>query len=260
MSIDQLHPNVVSSLTDEQILDLYQPQAAADGGWVRMNFVESLDGAVTVDGVSGSLGGHGDVRVFELQRYLADVVLLGAGTVRAEGYGAMVLDPDAETWRTAHGLSPQPVFALVSGSAGLSPDSDVFTEAPVRPIVYVSAEADAARRDALAEVADVVISSPPGRRTIDPRQVRSDLVSRGLNRIHGEGGPQIFGAFLRAGAVDEVCLTLAPKFVAGLSGRMATSSDAVLTDMTLASILRSDDELLMRYLRADAPSREPITG
>ncbi|WP_238654331.1 pyrimidine reductase family protein [Rothia uropygialis] len=249
MSMDQIFPTPIESLTDEQILSVYSPGSGHDGAWLRMNFVASLDGAVAVNGVSGSLGGPGDSRVFDLLRYLADVVLVGAGTVRTEGYGAMVLPEKAAAWRKAHGLSAQPVFALVSGSAALSPDSGVFTEAPVRPIVYVSAQADAAHRDALADVADVVISSADGGFSVDPNAVRADLVARGLHRIHSEGGPELFGSFLQAGAVDELCLTIAPKLLAGTARRIAASAEFAPTHLSLASILRSGDELLLRYIR-----------
>ncbi|MUN55618.1 pyrimidine reductase family protein [Kocuria koreensis] len=249
MSIDQLFPTARQELTDEQLLTLYAPRTADDGAWLRMNFVTSLDGAVAVDGVSGSLGGPGDFRVFELQRYLADVVLVGAGTVRDEGYGAMVLPQEATRWRADHGLTDHPVFALISGSADLSPESETFSRAPVRPLVFVSADADEARRDALAEVADVVIASVPGGAAIDPRIVRAHLVSRGLTRIHGEGGPRVFGSFLEAGVVDELCLTMAPKLLAGRAGRISASESSVPTHMDLASVLRSEDELLLRYIR-----------
>ncbi len=60
---------------------------------VRVNFVASIDGAATDHGLSGGLSGHADKRIFDLLRRLADVILVGAGTARAEGYGATRLDP-----------------------------------------------------------------------------------------------------------------------------------------------------------------------
>ena len=81
------------------------------------------------------------------------LVLLGAGTARTEGYGAMRLPEDAERWRAEQGLAPQPAFALVTRRLDLDPGSPLFTDAPVRPLVLTVAEAPADRRAALAEVA-----------------------------------------------------------------------------------------------------------
>src|SRR6478752_9729815 len=71
---------------------------------VRVNFVASIDGAATDHGLSGGLSGQADKRVFDILRRLCDVVLVGAGTVRAEGYGPMRLDTASVRWRRANGL------------------------------------------------------------------------------------------------------------------------------------------------------------
>lgn len=243
--IDRLWPEPASALSDASLLETYA--FPRDRTWLRMNFIGSLDGAATREDRSGGLGDPADRRVFDLLRRAAHAVLVAAGTVRAEGYGAMRLDAEAEAWRTAQGLPAQPVFALVTRSLELDPASSVFTEAPVRPIVYTIAEAPAERRDALARVADVVAL---GDTDVDPVRLRDDLSARGLQHIHAEGGPSLFGAFLAAGAVDELCLTLAPSLEAGDAPRIAKSQNGAPTDMALQSVLRAGDELLLRYQRA----------
>jgi riboflavin biosynthesis pyrimidine reductase len=181
-------------------------------------------------------------------RRWADVVLVGAGTIRAEGYGAMRFDDDVAAWRRAHGLPPQPTMAIVSGRLDLDPASAVFAEATVRPVVFTLATAPADRRAALAEVADV---RDAGDHVLDPTRVLGDLERRGLRTVHAEGGPTLFGSFVAAGALDELCLTLAPRLEAGGAGRIATGVPAEPLGMRLAGILRSgDDELLLRYHRA----------
>jgi riboflavin biosynthesis pyrimidine reductase len=242
-SIDMVWPRSASDLDDAAVLAAYP---MPDGPLLRMNFVTSLDGAATRDGRSGGLGGPGDRRVFELLRRSADVVLVGAGTVRVEGYAAMRLGDDAVAWRRERGMPAQPVFAVVSGRLGLDPASPVFTDAPVRPVVYTLAGAPVDRRATLAEVADVVDAGDAG---LDPVRVREDLVARGLPHIHGEGGPSLFGSFLVAGVVDELCLTLAPTVEAGSAGRIVHDRRSAPTGMTLRGILRSGDELLLRYAR-----------
>lgn len=242
--IDRLWPDPAEDLDDERILATYAfPDEEA---WLRVNFVSSLDGAATRDGRSGGLGGDADHRVFELLRRAADVVLVAAGTVRTEGYGAMALDDDAVAWRRERGLPPQPVFALVSGHLDLDPASAVFADAPVRPIVYTVAAADDDRRARLAEVADVVDA---GEREVDFAAMRRDLAARGLSRIHSEGGPTLFGALIAQGTVDELCVTAAPTLESGDAPRIAVGSDARPTDMALTAVLRAGDELLLRYTR-----------
>lgn len=243
-SIDRLWPEPATALDDASLLETYAFPIGRE--WLRMNFISSVDGAVTREDRSGGLGDAADRRVFDLLRRPAHAVLVGAGTVRAEGYGAMRLDSEAEQWRVARGLPGQPVFALITRSLDLDPDSAVFTEAPVRPIVYTVADAPPERRDALAQVADVVAV---GETDVDPVRLRDDLSARGLRHIHAEGGPSVFGAFLAAGAVDELCLTLAPSLEGGAAGRIARSDHATPTAMELASVLRSGDELLLRYTR-----------
>src|SRR5690606_8293646 len=153
--IDRVWPDPAADLDDAALLDL--TSFPADRTWLRMNFISSLDGAATRGGRSGELGDPADRRLFELLRRSADVVLLGAGTARIEGYGAMRLSDDAAAWRTDAGLAPQPTFALVSRSLALDPASPVFTDAPVRPIVYTVASASAERRAELSRVADVLV-------------------------------------------------------------------------------------------------------
>lgn len=231
-------------LDDAALLSAYAfPE---DRPWLRMNFVASLDGASTLDGASGGLGDAADQRLLGLLRRPADAVLVAAGTVRHEGYGAMILEDEAVAWRRERGLPDQPVFALVTRSLDLDPGSPLFAEAPVRPLVFTTEDAPHDRRDALAAVADVVTA---GRRDVEPARVVEAMHQRGLHKIHGEGGPSLFGDFVAADAVDELCLTLSPTLTAGESGRIAHHERAVATIMRLASVLHSGDELFLRYQR-----------
>ena len=111
---------------------------------LRVNFIQSLDGAVTRDGVSGGLNNADDKLVFDILRMLCDVIVVGAGTVRAEGYsGVRVGDTDA-AWRVAHSLPAQPPVALVTSRLDFAPSHPFFADAVVRPIVITSAASPAA--------------------------------------------------------------------------------------------------------------------
>ena len=101
----------VAPLDDDQLAECYAINGR-DTQSVRVNLVSSIDGAATDHGLSGGLSGHADKRVFDLLRRLSDVILVGGGTVRAEGYGAMRLGPASVQLRRANGLTDQPVFAI----------------------------------------------------------------------------------------------------------------------------------------------------
>ncbi|MFD5213590.1 pyrimidine reductase family protein [Microbacterium sp. NPDC058345] len=250
MLIDRLWPDPASDLDDEALLAVTRMPPGRE--WLRMNFISAIDGAATRDGLSGGLGDAADRRLFDLLRWPADAVLVGAGTARREEYAAMRLDDRAVAWRTARGLAPHPVLVLVSRTLDLDPSSAMFTDAPVRPIVCTvpagstEDEDRAQRRERLAAVVEIIET---GADDVDPLSVRTSLARRGLRHVHGEGGPHVFGSFLAAGAVDALHLTIAPSLEGGSAGRMANHPTATPTDMRLASVLRSGSELLLQYVR-----------
>ena len=235
-------------LDDDQLLEAYAWDTVPDTGsrpCFRFNFITSADGAVSFNGRSGELGNDADRRVFGLLRSTADLILVGAGTVRAEGYAGELLSAQAQSWRTRHGLGAHPGIAVVSASLDLDPDSGFFSEAPVRPVVLTAAAAPGSRRAALEKVADVLVA---GARTVDPVQAAAALDRSGHSRVLCEGGPQLFGSFQAAGLVDELCLTLAPVFAAGTAGRISAGTPlAQLSRLRLQHVLRSGDTLLLRY-------------
>lgn len=141
---------------DHEILAAPPENRRSTKPWVSFNFIASIDGAASMDGQSGQLGNAWDQRVFALLRQTADVILVGAQTVRSEGYGGELLSKSAQAWRSANWLTEHPPLAIVSGSLNLASDLEVFTQAPVRPLILTLASAPQERREALAEVADVV--------------------------------------------------------------------------------------------------------
>lgn len=247
--IRRILPPGPDAATDQELLDWYG-QLPRSGPWVRFNFVSSLDGAATYEGRSGTLGDEVDQRVFLLLRRLADVLLVGAGTIRAEGYGGHLLSPESQAWRTGHGMSAHPPVAVVSGSLDLDPDSEFFTAAPVRPIVLTSAASPAARRRALEPVAEVVDA---GTTQVEPALMVKALASRGFEQIHSEGGPTLFGSFQAAGLVDELCLTLSPLLAGGAAKRISGQVPGQwLQRLKLQQVLESGSMLLLRYTAASS--------
>ncbi|WP_329793633.1 dihydrofolate reductase family protein [Lentzea sp. DG1S-22] len=216
-------------MTDTALESLYAyPRGRT---WVTANFVSSADGSVSVDGRSAGLGSPADKKIYLLGRELADVVLVGAGTVLAEGY------------RGARRATPLPI-AVVTARGTLTPDLPLFTDTSVPPIVITT---EAARMPPLP--ADVVIA---GEQEVDLNVAVAELAARGLHRIDLEGGPRLFGTMVAEGLVDALNLTLSPVLAVGDASRIAHGPVVPPVDLALESVLREDDVLLLRYRRRDS--------
>jgi riboflavin biosynthesis pyrimidine reductase len=189
-----LHPTA-RDLTPEDLFDLY----AVPGPHLRAGFVTSVDGVVAVDGASAPLGSPADKAAFRALRTVSDAVVVGAGTVRAEGYGPVRHGEAATTWRAAHDRAAETPIVVVSRSGRLAPDARLL-QGPVLLAVPDGVEVDL----------DVEVL-----RTADPRRLVEALHARGLTRLLCEGGPSLLTGLLAAGVVDELCLTTSPQAVPG---------------------------------------------
>jgi riboflavin biosynthesis pyrimidine reductase len=210
---------------------------------LRVNFIASLDGAVTVDGLSGGLHGPGDKEIFDSLRMVCDALIVAAGTVRAEKYDALRLTPEARAWRRANGLAEFPLMVIVSRSLDLDPGQLIFSDAPVRPLVVTTTRAPA---DRVAAVADVIAA---GDDEVDLPAAVAELHARGATQLLCEGGPRLFGAMIAADLVDELCLSVSPLLVGGGPGRIAAGTPAPPRRMSLRHILSVEDMLFLRYAR-----------
>jgi riboflavin-specific deaminase-like protein len=217
--------------------------------WTLLNMVASIDGATAVDGLSGPLGGPADKDVFRAIRAVADVILVAAGTARAERYGPPRTSEALQAQRVARGQAPHPRLAVVTASLDLDPASPMFAEAHEPPLVLTTQNAPQERADALAEVAAV---ERCGTDRVDLASALAGLRAAGCAVVVCEGGPSLNGQLLAAGLIDEVDLTLAPTLVGGASARVAVGEAEAPTPMALAHLWQAGDLLLARYVRADA--------
>jgi riboflavin biosynthesis pyrimidine reductase len=232
---------------DMDVHDWYAADWLEVGG-LRVNFVSSADGAAQADGRSAGLQTPGDNRVFAALRDLADVVVVGAGTVTIEGYRAVRVSPERAAIRHRHGLRDVLPTAVISRSLRLDPHAALFTAAPAgaRTIVLTCAAASADRRAALEQVADVAVC---GAGKVEPALARAALEERGLTRILSEGGPTTFGYFLESQMADELCLSLTPILVGPGPTRIVTGPagwDEPI-GIRLAGLLEEDGALFLRY-------------
>ncbi|PPA58635.1 pyrimidine reductase family protein [Micromonospora chalcea] len=236
---------VTGALTDPELTALYGRSARPH---LRVNFVSSADGAVTLDGYSAGLSGEPDKRVFGLLRMLCDALVVAAGTLRHEGYRAVRLSPERRAWRRERGLAEFPTLVVVSGSLDLDPAQAAFADAPVRPIVLT--HADAVPPPGLTDVADLVRCGP-GR--VDLAAGLAELRRRGLDQVLCEGGPHLFGALNAADLVDELCLTVAPLLAGAGPGRITAGDASPPRHLPLRHVLAAAYGVLMlRYARGPA--------
>lgn len=235
---------------------------AHPAGLVRANMVASVDGAAWgVDHRSGTINDAADFRVFRVLRALADVVVVGAGTARAEGYtplerpaGLAHLAP-----RAADG-SPAPLeLALVSRTGAVPPalaDAD-------RPPLVVTGDAGAAAARAALPADRVVVAPGLEAGEVDLGAALAALAERGLARVLTEGGPRLLASLLAAGLVDEVCLTTTARLEGPGAGRIVAGAAGGPAGRTRLGHLLADratGTLLARWVVDRGPDQGPDQG
>lgn len=239
-----------------QLALLYGNGAAAESAeqgarcWVRANMVASADGAVTLEGRSGGLSGPADRTVFTVLRSLADVVLVGAGTARAEHYRPV--HPDHIWFQLRPAGAPLPPVAVVTASLDLTGCERLLTvpPGPAQTILITTTAASAERKAALAGRARIIEA---GTHRVDIGAAVRQLANQGYTRILTEGGPTLLAHLAGAGLLDELCLTTSPLLAGGHAGRIVAAppgsgTDAGQSPLSLAHVLADDDFLLCRYL------------
>jgi riboflavin biosynthesis pyrimidine reductase len=215
LSLERIWPDRAPVTAD----DLVGQAAAIPQGrpWVSGIMVSSLDGRATLDGTSRKLGGPQDLQMLLALRRRADALLVGPGTVRAEGYGPL----------------PCPAV-LVSRSFELAWDSALFAAPGQRVLIYTRAGAEPP-----AVAAEVEVIQGP-----ELPAVLADLRKRGVERLLCEGGPTLNRSLLDAALLDELFLTLSP-VVSGKGPPIV--ADGSSAPLTLRSVATADGDLYLRY-------------
>ena len=214
---------------------------------VRANFISSIDGAATHEGRTRGLNNADDKKVFDMLRMMCDALLVGAGTLRKEGYEELRLEDSAVAWRLEHGLAAQPTLAIVSGRLGLTPEMPALAQAPTRAIVFTHGQSSLEQRQRLSRTADVLVC---GESAVDPRTMLAALAHRGLLQVLCEGGPHLLGTLIEADCIDELCLTLSPVVENGDAGRITAGAGLTPRPMRLRHAITAGDTLILRYERA----------
>ena len=184
---------------------------SGDAFTVRTNMVSTLTGSATMNHVSEDMGNDTDGQLFAALRNWADVVLVGAQTVRAEDYSGV--EPNGD------GSRPAPI-AVPSRSLEFDVTSDFFTTPPIILVPHSSRDdQELAKRIATIESTGAEICDA-GEGTV--QDYISVLKDRGFKRVLCEGGPGMIGQLVDIDAIDQMYLTLDPHLSTGVETPMAT--------------------------------------
>lgn len=206
--------------------------------WVGLCMVASLDGSTTVAERSGGLSSANDTALLATLRAAADVVVVGVGTVRTEGYG-----PPRTSGQRIGIISTTgdvdvaaPLFA---GGAGflIMPE-----DGPPTPSV------DGRRVD--------VVRAGIGSVDLAQALARLDALMEPPTFVQAEGGPRLNGALLEQGCLDELNLTLSPRLVGGHGRRVVHGAPELVHDFDLVQLATDESSFLYgRWIRAAVAPR-----
>ena len=233
---------------ERELCALYSHPVPTDRPWLRANMVTTVDGAAWgATGRSGSINNSADFRAFCAMRAMADVVLVGAGTIRAEGYTPVQVPPDLAATRAAAGLPAALITAVVTRSGDL-PEAFLDSATAATTLVLTTSAGAQALHERVP--VDRVIVTGDG--SIDLSAALTELARRGLPRVLCEGGPTLLGDLMAASLVDELCVTTSPLVVSGPAGRIVHAQRYLDPAPTarLGHLLVSDGSLLARWVLA----------
>jgi riboflavin biosynthesis pyrimidine reductase len=207
----------------DELATLY---AAPDQPWLRVNMVATVDGAATGDdGTSRSINNGADKVVFDLLRDISDAVVVGAGTVRIEGY--------------AVGRKP---LVVVTRTGAVPPTQRSAERGQVLMATVSGAPYLEEARELLGEENVLVLGS----HRVDPARMKDELVLRGYRHLLSEGGPHLLRDLLDQGVADEVDSTIVPRVVGG-GHRRITDGPPVDVPLRLHALVEQDATLLARW-------------
>jgi len=222
-------------------VEIARDRARADRPFVYVNMIMTVDGRTAVDGRSSALGGEADLETLLELRTLADAVLIGTGTLRAEGYARLVGSEERRARRVAAGLASDPVAVLIARRFDVPWEAGLFQAASQPVLIYTGV--DGPVPDVPAPVEVVVLADP------SPAPALADLRARGVLTMLNEGGPTLVGALLAAGLVDELFITLEPLLTGDEAEPTAVAGGRlpVPVGLTLVSVRQHGSELFLRY-------------
>ena len=203
-----------------------------DSEGIRLIAVSTLHGSATIDGTSGPMGNDADAQLFAALRGWADIAVVGSGTVKAERYGA----------------STSTRLAVFSHSLNFEGFEDFIAGKPI--ILTPEDRADSADARALAAAGAEIVSTGTGTVT----EAIEALQAQGATRISCEGGPSLYSAFIEAGLVDKLYLTIDPHISPSVEKPVVDGhATSPALRLELENVTPVDSTVFLRYRRISTP-------
>jgi riboflavin-specific deaminase-like protein len=230
------------STTVGDLLDDYDPreQAPEDRPFLFTNFALTVDGRATIDGRSGAIGTDTDTAMLVGLRTRAEAVMIGAGTLRAEGYGRVVADPAKREARVRRGLSPDPLTVIVSNRLDIPWEAPLFTDGGGEVLIFTATDAEAPATETQVEIVR-------HEGAVDLAAALLRLRADGIRSLLCEGGPTLHARLIDGGFVDELFVTRAPALAGGTGPGLTEGLGAGRRALELLWLNESGGELYARY-------------
>ncbi|MFN8016325.1 MAG: dihydrofolate reductase family protein [Acidimicrobiia bacterium] len=237
--MDQIWPTFIENID----LDIAYEVPESKNKFLRINMVESLDGVFTIDGRAKKLSSDIDRKTFQIMRQHADVLLVGADTVRKENYSAPKFNDEIKQKRKSKGISPHLPLALISSTANFDFESALF-QGDEKTIIFTTNEA-VSNHIEHHKIAEFIGC---GKDKVDLSNAVNVLIEKGYKNILCEGGPTINAQLLENNLIDELCLAISPQIVQGTTPTIFNGP--VLNNPAKCKpthMFTQDDFLFMRY-------------
>ena len=214
-------------------------------------FAMTVDGKISaVDPKAHRDSDAADQAHVEYQVSLADLILVGAGTIRAEEEVTFTIrNPELLAAREVRGQSPQPIICVVSGSLDLSLDFAFLSEDIERWIfttrIGLERSSDTTTLQKLAELIDL------GDTDLDWDRAYSLMAKRGIHKVVALGGGSLTASLVKAGRIDDWWLTIWPVIYGGKDALTPVEGEGFLPNaaphLQLVETRQVGSELFLHY-------------
>jgi len=215
----RLIPNPTDEVTLAECYGVTRPRPA-DRPWIAVCMIAGLDGSTVVQQNSRALSSVTDQQVVITLRAAADMIIVGAGTVRAEGYG-----PPRKAGQRV---------AVVSRSGDLDYSMPLFASG--RGLVILPEDAPE-------------VPVPAVRAGVGDVDLAAAVAQLDIGMLQAEGGALLNGSLAAADLIDELNLTISPQLSGGDGPRLTAGAPDLSQRMSLVHVLEDDGFLFTRYVR-----------
>ncbi len=187
--------------------------------YIHAKWAMTLDGKIaTRTGDSRWISGAAARRRVHELRGRMDAIVVGIGTVLAD-----------DSLLTARPPGPRTAWRVVLDSQARLPlTSQLVQTARQTPVVVVTtAQVPIQRREALVAAGCEVLAVPGESQRPNLSALLEEFGRRRFTNVLVEGGAEVLGSFLDAGAIDEVHVFVAPKLVGGAAAKSPVAGQGV---------------------------------